>query len=64
MVPKLSKDAGRVRRRILHHVTRGITDEEVKKLYDKHFKDLVHDAITVVLASEEMATEHLKRMLE
>ena len=54
MDPKLSKDAVRVRRRIMHRITRALTHDDLNKkaAFDKHYKNLVHDAITIVLATE------------
>lgn len=65
METKLHKDDVRTRRRIMHHITRqvnktgGGTNAEFsyKRAQWEGMKDLVHEAITQVLADERRSSE-------
>ena len=71
MAQQLHKTDVRVRRRIMHHITRRLNKEfpaqpgQTSRLreFEYKYKDIVHDAITVVLLSERMAVEALARKL-
>ena len=47
----------------MHRITRALThdDPNKKAAFDKNYKDLVHDAITIVLATEELMTDAVHR---
>lgn len=54
---KLHHDDVRARRRIMHFITRQLSkgDPNRKAAFDAQYKDLVHEAVTVVLYTERMA---------
>ena len=60
---KLSKDDVRVRRRILHHITRNLHGDQ-KDTFEKDYKNVVHGAITTVLLSERLAVEALADLIK
>ncbi len=57
-----NKDDQRIRRRILHHITRFLGQGDPNRLeaFEKYYKSLVHEAITVVLVTERMAKEKVE----
>lgn len=59
MAKRLSKSDVRVRRRIMHHITRSLSGFD-RQQFEAVYKDRVHQAVTEVLASERSAVEELE----
>lgn len=58
--PELSKDAERIRRRVMHFATRFINggkDDDLKTMWHKRYKNIVNAALTEVLAEEVRETK-------